>query len=271
MLQALADITAVSIENIQVKNRLEEKVKERTKELLESLGREKELSNMKSAFVSMASHEFRTPLSAILSSASLCQKYTNAEQQDKRDKYLNRIKSSVQSLTDILNDFLSIDKLEQGKVETKSEDFNLQEFLQNLIEEVEGMRKEEQSIRYIHTGNKDVLLDKKILRNVILNLLSNAIKYSDKDIEIKAEIQNKRLTINIKDSGIGIPEEQQKNLFSKFFRADNAREIQGTGLGLNIVKRYVDLLNGTINFTSKENAGTTFTLTFPDAAQGQRK
>ncbi len=270
LLQALADITAVSMENIAVRNMLEEKVEERTKALSAALEREKKLHEMKGAFVSMASHEFRTPLSAILSSTSLAEKYTAPGQEEKREKHFTRIKSSVQQLNDILNDFLSLDKLEQGKVETEPEPFNLQELLRDIADEVSGMRKAGQDIHYIHNGGKDVRLDKKILRNVMLNLLSNAIKYSQKNVELLAEAANGKVTITVKDSGIGIPAAQQENVFSKFFRANNAGSIQGTGLGLNIVKHYVTLLGGTIGFTSTEGEGTTFTVQLPDYA-GEEK
>lgn len=263
MLQALADITAVSIENIEVKNTLEEKVKERTKELLGFLHREKELNEMKSSFVSMASHEFRTPLSAILSSVFLAEQYTDAEQQDKREKHFSRIKSSVNNLVDLLNDFLSLDKLQQGIMETERVYFDLRNFLDDVIIELNGIKKAEQAIYYSHHGNTEVQLDKKVLRNVMLNLLSNAIKYSAKDVYLMTQVGDGKVIITVTDEGIGIPAEQQKELFKKFFRAKNVNNIQGTGLGLNIVKHYIDLLDGTIDFVSRENVGTTFTIVLP--------
>ena len=242
---------------------LEEKVKQRTNELADALATEKEMNELKSAFVTMASHEFRTPLSTILSSAFIIEKYPETEHQGKREKHLARIKSAVRNLVGILNDFLSLDQLEGGKVEIRRERFDLHELLQDIIGEMDGLKKEEQSIRYTHKGGKCVLLDRKIVRNVMLNLLSNAIKYSEKDIVLKSEVEDNLVTIVVKDSGIGIPKRQQKHIFSKFFRASNASFIQGTGLGLNIVKLYVDLLGGTVAFKSRENQGTTFTVTFP--------
>jgi PAS domain S-box-containing protein len=244
---------------------LEAKVKERTLELTQLLEREKELNEMKSRFVSMASHEFRTPLSAVLSSISLIESYNKEEQEEKRKKHIERIKSSVRNLTDILNDFLSIDKLEQGKVEIFIETFNLYEFTRDIIEEVNGMLKQGQQIILTHLGEKEIIQDKKILRNVLLNLLSNAIKYSqaDKTIHLTIEIKNNLVSIKVKDEGIGIPQDEQKNLFGKFYRAMNVTNIQGTGLGLNIVKRYLELLDGTISFISEPGNGTTFTIEFP--------
>lgn len=264
MLQALADITAVSIENIEVRNKLEEKVKERTKELTEALTVEKEIHEMKSAFVSMASHELRTPLSVILSSASLTEKYTHTEQQDQREKHIGRIKSSVKNLIDLLNDFLSIGKLEEGKVLVEYEIFDLKQLMQEILAELDGMKKTKQEIQLTFKGDKQVKLDKKILRNILFNLLSNAIKYSDENIDLNTEVKNDWVTLIVKDRGIGIPAEQQNNLFGKFFRASNVNSIQGTGLGLNIVKHYIDLLDGTIDFTSLENQGTTFTVSIPN-------
>ena len=263
LLQSLADITAVSLVNIQVRNMLEEKVLERTRDLVESLRREKQLNETKSFFVSMASHEFRTPLSAILSSASLAGKCTSGDQQDKRDKHLERIKSSVRNLIDILNDFLSVDKLEEGKVEINKGDVDLVEFLEDIVTELDGMKKNEQVIRYSHLGKRQVVTDKKIIRNVMLNLLSNAIKYSEKDVDLKSEVSKGGVRISVRDRGIGIPEEQQKNVFGRFFRATNASAIQGTGLGLNIVKHYVSLLKGSIMFTSTQGEGTTFVVELP--------
>lgn len=269
LLQALADITAVSIENIEMRNGLEEKVKARTRELLESLEREKEMNEMKSAFVSMASHEFRTPLSSILSSVSLIAGYKDKEQYDKLEKHIDRIRISVKNLMDILNDFLSVDKLEQGQMQAEQEGFDLREFVQNLSTELDGLRKEGQVIHYTHHGETAVWLDKKIMRHVMLNLLSNAVKYSKDNVELWTETHKDQVVLTVKDQGIGIPEEQQKNLFNKFFRARNVNDIQGTGLGLSIVKRYVELLNGTIEFTSGENSGTTFTVTLPHGIASQ--
>jgi len=250
----------------KINEELEHKVKERTLELTQALEREKELNEMKSRFVSIASHEFRTPLSAILSSTSLVEHYTNAEQTEKRAKHIDRIKSSVRNLTNILDDFLSLEKLETGKVEIHNSDFDLKEFIEDVIDEVDGMRKKKnQEIIFSCKGATSVCYDKKIFRNVMLNLLSNAIKYSfeEKKIFVNAEVGDNLVTVSVKDQGIGIPEEAKKNLFDKFFRANNATNIQGTGLGLNIVKKYIELLGGNMSFTSTENIGTTFTIVIP--------
>lgn len=263
MLQALADITAVSIENILIRDSLERRVNERTRELEHSLEREKLLSESKNTFLSMASHEFRTPLSTIFSSAALIEKYTSAEQHDKRQKHVKRIKSSVKNLTFVLNDFLSLDKLEQGLVTPVPEPVNLEMFMTEIVDELNELRKEGQAILFTYSGDTSVVLDRQLLRNVMLNLLSNAIKYSETDIYLDADVTGSVIRIHVRDKGIGIPEEQQKKMFGKYFRASNATSVQGTGLGLNIVKRYITLLNGTIDFTSAEGQGTTFTVQLP--------
>lgn len=266
---------------------LEKKVEERTQELSqafielqhtneslqkaeeearEALGKEKELNELKSRFVSLASHEFRTPLSGILTSASLISKYDASKDQDKRDKHINTIKASVQNLTTILNDFLSLDKLEQSKTECRFVSLDLKDCIQGLIEEMETLAKKGQRILYKHVGARvEVQTDKDMLRNVFINLLSNAIKYSgeDKEIHVTTEVQEAWVTLKVQDAGIGIPENDQKYLFEKFFRAHNANAIQGTGLGLNIVKRYLDLMGGNIDFSSEENRGSTFTVRLP--------
>jgi PAS domain S-box-containing protein len=253
-------------EILKINADLENKVTERTLELTEALKREQELSEMKSRFVSMASHEFRTPLSAILSSISLVDHYKTVDQAEKRKKHIDRIKASVRNLTDILDDFLSLDKLEQGKTEVICQELSLQEFIKDIVEEMEGMvRKKNQNIHVNFNGPGEVYQDKKILRNILLNLLSNAVKYSPEGKDIYVEVGEKgdQAIFSVRDEGIGIPEEAQKELFGKFFRASNAYAIQGTGLGLNIVKKYVELLGGNISFVSKENEGSTFRVEIP--------
>jgi PAS domain S-box-containing protein len=245
---------------------LENKVRERTLELTGALVREKELSDMKSQFVSTASHEFRTPLSAILSSISLIEHYADPSLVDKRNRHIERVKSSVKNLTSILDDFLSLEKLEHGNVQTVCVSFNLEEFIRDVIEEVDGMaRKKQQKITLRYAGVSMVCQDRKILRNILLNLLTNAIKYSgeQKPIEVLTDVDAQLTAIQVIDQGIGIPEDAQANLFGRFYRARNAINIQGIGLGLHIVKRYIELIGGSIEFTTSENRGTTFIVRFP--------
>ncbi len=252
--------------------KLERLVKERTLELTQSLEKEKALNDAKSRFVSMASHEFRTPLSSILSSVYLIEKYIEitddnnpAEFADKRKKHILRIKKSINHLTEILNDFLSLDKLTQGKIEVKKEEIDLKIFSEEIIEEIKSILKQGQFIDYTYTGENIIFQDKRILKNIYLNLLSNAIKYSpeDKPILLNIDVTKKKVTIRVEDEGIGIPEDEQNNIFTKFFRAKNALNEEGTGLGLSIVKRYLELLDGAINFTSRTDDGTLFIVQFP--------
>jgi len=253
--------TRVEERTVELEKTMNE-LNESKEELQKSLEKEKELNELKSKFITTASHEFRTPLTTVLSSAALISKYKKTEDDDKRQKHINRIKSSVENLTEILNDFLSLSKLEEGVVNAKETDFDLKHFCEELVEEMSGILKPGQHIVYDHTGSKtQVILDKQILRNVIINLLSNAIKFSPEDSEINLNTSiNKHIEITIRDTGIGIPPADQKHLFDRFFRASNVNNIQGTGLGLHIVKKYVELMEGDIRFESKFGKGTTFSI-----------
>jgi len=269
-------LTEVVNKLLQSNIKLEREIKERKaaeaalrkneQELRRSLEKEKELSELKSRFVSMASHEFRTPLTTIASSSELVGLYTSTEQQEKRDKHLRRIKSAVANLTGILGDFLSLSKLEEGKIQINPVYFTLKELGEEITEEMKSLLKTGQKIQVgFQEGLTETFLDKKILKNIFINLLSNAIKYSGEHTTVYFELARGEQFIRavIRDEGIGIPETEQKHLFSRFFRAANAINIQGTGLGLNIVKRYVDLLDGNIRFESGEGKGTTFFVEIP--------
>jgi two-component system, LuxR family, sensor kinase FixL len=234
-------------------------------DLREALKKEQELGMLKSRFVSMASHEFRTPLSTILSSASLMIQYVKEEQQDKREKHFQKIRSSVDILTTILDDFLSLSRLEEGGVEAFLEDFDIHDFCKETMDDAQMILKHGQTLKLNHPSNElMVYLDKKLLKLIFINLVSNASKYSDDAAEINCtiELTHNKLQISISDTGIGIPEEEQKHLFDRFFRASNATHIKGTGLGLHIVKRYAELMHGTVNFVSSAGKGSTFTLNF---------
>jgi len=235
-------------------------------ELQKALENEKHLGELKSRFVTMASHEFKTPLSTILTSATLIEKYKTEPEQDQRVKHLKRISDSVQNLTGLLNEFLSIGKLDEGKVEIKIEPFVLKELVEEVVSDMEQLRKTNQKIQVENLINSSIFsLDKTIVRNILVNLISNAIKFSPENSEIVVKLfgENKELIISIKDNGIGIPFEDQAHLFSRFFRARNAENIKGTGLGLHIVQRYAEMLGGTINFESEIGTGTTFTVQIP--------
>ena len=268
-------------ENIKKLNHnLENKVKERTKVLQEALHelesskeklskaleKEKGLNEMKSRFVSMASHEFRTPLSTILSSVSLISKYHGADEDEKRQKHVQKIKSSVTNMTLILNDFLSEDRLQEGKVVGNKVPFSIKKMYEEILSEIAGLKKIGQEIVYTHIGEEGVFSDTQINRNIILNLLSNAIKFTDENKTITVLTKNllDKFIIEVTDEGIGIPLDEQQNMFTRFFRARNVTNIQGTGLGLSIVFKYIEILDGTISFKSELNKGTTFTITLPN-------
>ncbi len=250
-------------------SRLEKEVRERKKaeeEVRKAFEREREVNDLKSKFVSIASHEFRTPLSAVLSSASLINQYKEKGELEKVTKHVARIKSSVNHLTAILNDFLSLGKLEEGKIEVNNEIIRVNEFLNEVREELlETLRADQEIIIKETPGALEIKSDVRILRNILFNLISNASKYSSpgKIIYVEARLEKDQVAFDIRDEGIGIPEQDFKHMFDRFFRASNAGDTQGTGLGLNIVKRYVELLHGSVTFSSVYGEGSTFTVRLP--------
>jgi PAS domain S-box-containing protein len=243
-------------------------------EIARSLTKEKELNELKSRFVSIASHEFRTPLSTIKSSTFLLQKYVTTEEQAKREKHIDRIISSVNTLTDILNDFLSVGRIEEGKILIKKSKIDPKQFMNNIIDEIKGTTKTGQNIYYAHRGEDQMFIDTTLLKHIIFNLVSNAIKFSPENsqIVVRTEVDSGFLSITVKDSGIGIPKSDQIHLFERFFRASNTLNIQGTGLGLHIVARYVQLLSGTIECISDSGQGTEMKVVFnvaPEETESQ--
>ena len=279
MLQQQQKLENVTTDLRKLNVELEAKVEERTTILKEALGRlelsqaelsealdkERQLNEIKSRFVSMASHEFRTPLSTVLSSASLLSKYASTNEQDKRLRHIDKIKGAVKHLNDLLEDFLSLGKLEEGKIGVSRQPFNLDEVLQDTIDEMKALAKEGQLISCGQNTADTIVSDKKLVKYILINLLSNAIKFSGEgaQIAVSKEVRDGSAFITVKDEGIGIPSQDQEHLFSSFFRGSNALNIQGTGLGLHIVKRYVDLLQGTISVHSEIGKGTAITFTIP--------
>ena len=232
--------------------------------LHESLKKEKELGELKSRFVSMASHEFRTPLSTILSSAYLIEKYITTADQPKRDKHLQRIFSSVNMLTNILNDFLSLGKIEEGKILVRLSHVNIKELMISIARDMKNTLKNNQKIRCYHQGNPFVFLDISLLKHIVMNLVSNASKFSFEKswIEINTINSDQQICISVKDFGMGIAADDQKHLMERFFRGANAGNIQGTGLGLHIVAKYTELMNGRIECKSELEKGTEFVIVF---------
>jgi len=244
------------------------RLKKTEQKLKKALRKERELGELKSRFVSMASHEFRTPLSTILSSAYLLAKYTATEDQSKREKHVDRIISSVNMLTDILNDFLSLGRIEEGKIAIRPAISNIKEIVNGTINEIKPLFKDGQTIGYKHSGEEMVKLDIGLLKHIILNLLSNAIKFSPGNslIELETVNDDKKFLLSVKDHGIGISKDDQQHLFERFFRGTNVTHIQGTGLGLHIVHRYAELMNGKVQCKSELEKGTEFVVTFEKKA-----
>ena len=246
---------------------LERTVQERTKQLTDALEKEKELNELKTRFLSLVSHEFKTPLSSILTSVTLLSKYKETEQQEKRDKHVEIIKSKVRQLDTILNDFLSVERLELGKVNYVVEDFPLSRVINEVVYDANMLLKNGQQIRYPDNIDEIVIkFDEKTLALALSNLLQNAIKYSPEDSTIKIlfTIEKEFLVLSVIDRGIGIPDEQQKFIFDRYFRAENALLNQGTGIGLSISKQHLSNLDATLTFESQENIGSTFTIQIPN-------
>lgn len=270
------ELEKITTEIKQLNTELEQKVEDRTKmlketllalekskeELSKALKDEKELGELKSRFVTMASHEFRTPLSTILSSTFLLEKYnTVTEGQNKRLKHIHYIKDAVGNMKAILEDFLSLDRLEEGLVKASMKNLTALEcfkIIEDVVHEMEQCFKTEQSINFMKAGSFDIKVDPQLLKNILINLISNAIKFSPEHsiIDVTCNISANALNISVKDRGIGISEEDQEHLFERFFRAKNATHIQGTGLGLHIIAKYVELMDGKIEIKSQLNRGT---------------
>lgn len=278
MLEQKAELEQITEKIRQLNSELELKVDDRTRilkdalekleasqiELNQALDKERQLNEIKSRFVSMASHEFRTPLTTVLSSASLLQKYTRTEEQDKRDRHVVKIKNSVNNLNNILEDFLSLGKLNEGRVEAKKELLLLKGQIKNTLEELQPLLKSGQYF-ILNCEDMEVDTDKQLLHNILINLVSNAIKFSDenKPVIVDVKIGDDLLILSVTDEGIGISKEDQDHLFTSFFRAANAINIQGTGLGLHIVRRYAELLGGEVKLFSELGKGTKVEVLIP--------
>lgn len=249
-------------------------LKQAEAEIRKALEKERELSELRSSFVSLVSHEFRTPLTTILSSSELLQRYGQRISEDKKEAHHQRIAMAVTRMTELLDDVLTIGKAEAGKLKCQPVAMDLVSFCIDVVESMQIGAIPKHQIKFTSSGNcGDAYMDENLLRHVLTNLLSNAIKYSPQGGEVKFELvcdreagakRHRDLGIfRIQDSGIGIPPEYQQHLFNSFQRAGNVGTIQGTGLGLAIVKKCVDLQGGTIDVASELEVGTTFTVTLP--------
>ena len=258
-------LKAVNLErDAEIKKRIE--AQNKTKEALK---KEKELNELKTKFLSLVSHEFKTPLSGILTSAMLLGKYKLTEQQERRDKHIKTITDKVHYLNNILNDFLSIEKLETGKVNYRFTTFKISKVVNEVVYNANMLLKEGQTVKYPEDIDEySMYQDEKTLELALSNLVNNAIKYSPENTLVDIEItqDDTHTTFKIKDNGMGIPKKDQKQIFNRYFRAENALLIQGTGIGLNIVKSHLENLGGTISFTSEENKGSEFIFKLPNKA-----
>lgn len=231
-----------------------------------ALKKERELNTLKTKFLSLVSHEFKTPLSGILTSSTLAGKYTQAEQQEKRMKHLKTIQSKVKYLNNIINDFLSIERLESGKVSYQIDRFPLSKVINEVIYEANMILKDGQRIHYPEqVEGIELEFDEKSLNLALTNVINNAIKYSPEGSDIYLEVsQNKNgISLAVTDQGIGIPESEQKYIFNRYFRAENVLIQQGTGIGLNIVRSHLEKLGASITFSSREGKGSRFVINLP--------
>lgn len=287
-LEQKGELESVTAEIKLMNLELEQKVEDRTKMLREALSElerskqelnlayenEKELNELKSGFVTVASHEFRTPLTTILSSAYLLQQYNQHDENPKIEKHLNNIKVAVDGMKNILEDFLSLGKMEEGLMRANMElvsPVDLDNIFNDLIQQLEGLLKGGQKINHTNSILQDVRVDKNLIKKILINLVSNAIKFTGENeiIELTSVFAGNSLMICVEDKGIGISDEDQKHLFERFFRAKNANHIQGTGLGLHIVGKYLELMKGRISIKSKLNEGTTITLYIPQKTEAK--
>jgi PAS domain S-box-containing protein len=254
-----AEYYLVNLNDITKRKKAEEDIKT-------SLKKEKDLNELKSKFVSFVSHEFRTPLTAILSSAEMLEMYGGQLDDAKKQNHYTNIKKSIDNLIVLLNDVTEINRADSGKIKVNPEEFELVNFLTELEKELYVSYPEHPEIIWeIPFQNLNVVLDQKLFRQLTSNLISNAIKYTpnDKKVYIILNQESDHFSIIVKDEGIGISEEDQKNIFEPFIRGRNVAKIKGTGLGLAILKRAVNLLQGTITLESKVNEGTTLSVFLP--------
>lgn len=229
----------------------------------QALAKEKELGELKSQFITLASHEFRTPLATIRSSCDLLERYCRNLLDQKKNIHFQRIQVSVNQMIQLLEDVLIIGQAEAGKIKFNPSPLDLVEFCRDLVEELQSNTSGEHTILFTSQGEfTNACMDENLLRQILTNLLSNAIKYSPEGEPIFFDLQSKNqlVTFRIQDRGIGISPEDQKQLFEPFHRAANVGKIKGTGLGLSIVKRCVDFHRAQIFVESEVGVGTTFTV-----------
>jgi len=236
-------------------------------EIEKNLVRERELVDLKSRFVTMVSHEFRTPLATILFSTGLLEKYSHKWTADKKQIHFDRIKSGVQRMTDILEDILAIGQVDADQLKMEPEWIDIEQLCAQSVAKIESAPKTKAQIEFKTEALRtpEVYLDRDLMKHIVYNLLSNAVKYSPPGSGIVLELSNpgEYLSLKISDRGMGMSPSEQEHLFEAFYRGDEVENIPGTGLGLAIVKRAVDLHQGQITVESEVGVGSTFTVILP--------
>ncbi|MBD2677131.1 MULTISPECIES: PAS domain-containing sensor histidine kinase [Nostoc] len=230
------------------------------------LEQEKQLTEQRAQFVSMVSHEFRTPLNIISYSTSLLKRHSHRWAQEKKLQYLQHLQTAVEQITQLMDEVLIIGRLDAGKFQLEPKPLDLEIFCRDILVELNLSKKSDRAINFISQGDcKSVCLDKKLLHPILTNLLSNAIKYSSagSKVDLLLCCEDKKVIFQVKDCGIGISIEEQQEVFKPFYRGNNVSNIPGNGLGLAIVKKLVDLHNSQISLVSEIGIGTTFTITLP--------
>ena len=257
-------VTQLEKANFMLKEEVNERIKAE-KNAKKAFKKEKELSQMQAKFLSMVSHEFKTPLSGILTSASLVEKYNEKSPKGRISNHVATIKNLVLQLNDILDDFLFLENSERKGYPMNLSRFKISDLMDRLVKDGSAILKEGQRIDLCSSDlNTEVVHDRKVIDIIIRNVLNNAIKYSGKNSVVNIKVKSEKdLSIIIEDQGIGIPREAQKHIFDRFYRAKNALPIQGTGIGLNIVKRHLEKVSGSINIQSLEKKGTKVSINLP--------
>jgi len=236
------------------------------KQLADSLEKEKELSDLKSRFISTTSHEFRTPLTSILGTSDLLEMVGQDLDKEKYNDHIKRIQDAAVYMKDLINDVLTVSRVETGKQKLSPSRFDVIRLAKEVIDEVGVLLSEKHDIQFHNTSTeKFVDLDENLIRSILLNLLSNAIKYSPDGgkITFNIEFADSNIIFIIGDEGIGIPTEDQDRLFEPFHRGKNIGNISGTGLGMSIIRKLVDIHGGEVYCESKINQGTKFTIKIP--------
>jgi signal transduction histidine kinase len=241
-------------------------VQERTRELNEALQKEKELVDLKTKFVAMASHEFRTPLSTISLATGFLRRYKDRIAGEEIDRKLDDIVRQIEHMNYLLEDVLTVGKTEAGKVNVNVQVIEVERFFEVLAREVYQSSEKTHRIRLsVACDHAVIATDPRMLRIIVVNLLTNAIKFSPGQPSVGLHVTdtNRTLRVQVSDAGIGIPDDDRESLFNSFHRGSNTLAIQGTGLGLSIVRKTVDLLGGSIHVESSVNQGTTFIIAIP--------